>query len=108
MMESYLADVKRQYDLDGVCPTCGHEKDAWTAQDFYNEGYYDAVNSICWVSTEDRMPVKEDGQFILVWQKSKTWTGPSLWRQEDILLNNKSLWPYWMPIPKLLVKEVNA
>ena len=76
------------------------EGDGWTAAEHYNEGYYDAVNSNCWVLTKDKKPGLSENDVVLSYQFSKLYTGPTLVSVKAAIEQPKKF-RYWMPVPKL-------
>ena len=74
--------------------------DGRTAADHYNEGYYDAVNSNCWVLTKDKKPDLSENDVVLCYQFSKLWRGPTL-VSVRAAIEQPNKFRYWMPVPKL-------
>ena len=83
-------------------------QDGWDAAAHYNEGYYDAVNSKCWVRTADRLPTEADAgvdeEILTIYDDGETRVmGTDYWAY---VAKVPERFPYWLPVPKLPEVEV--
>lgn len=91
---------QQQHDEDALEMAIDVLLDGWNAAAHYNEGYYDALNSNCWVRTADRLPTIDDARYdgyVLVANKNRHY-GVRYW---SYLEDEIETCPYWMPLPKL-------
>ena len=79
-------------------------QDGWDAAAHYNEGYYDAVNSKCWVRTADRFPTKADTNsdldVIAVYDDREEKEQYVITKYWKYVRESPEQYPYWMPFPK--------